>query len=350
MRSIVNIPAHMLRKMRASSMLRTSMAARAIVMNRGGSGATLFGVLPGMPISGSPVVGDAVAGADGAASSSVDSLGGDDDESRFPNAKLGDRDKSRSPPNPPPPLANEAGGDSSDSEDDEYLFNNARLGAGGDEDGELGVGGASVKQGLEHALNDTLYTGPTHTALFVRRGAAARAGSLSGRGASDSLLPPTAAPVGVPDDTLNSYVPLDDVGDSGLGAAYARATARAPGAAALDVTRAVVARRAMRVIYNAGDMRAAAAAAVLQYGDDLGGVPLTPGHDEGDFVNARRDTDFRPGEDPLRGERPRPRPRPAERAAKTRPSARRGVSISSKGVSISSRAPRKCPELTVSDL
>ena len=55
----------------------------------------------------------------------------------------------------------------------------------------------------------------------------------------------------------------------------------------------------MRAVYSPEELREAAAAAMVLHGADLEGFPLTPGHDAFNIMDARRDTDHRPGEDPL---------------------------------------------------
>ena len=189
-------------------------------------------------------------------------------------------------------------GQRSDSDDDAEVAAGRGLVSGG-----LGA----VKRALAGNLNDEPYLGPLRSVAAGRGGAASRALRRHRAGAQQQ---PSS---GTPDAALAALFPLDEgaaarelAGPSPAQRAAAPSFGvprpATPAQRAEHVARAVIARRALRAVYSASQLEEAAAAAMLLHGSDMDGFPLTPGHDAYNVMGARRDSDYRPGEDPLTSE------------------------------------------------
>jgi len=108
----------------------------------------------------------------------------------------------------------------------------------------------------------------------------------------------------LPDLSLAASMPLEEVflGPSSLARSSVPGGLKAPRTSEEKnsfVSDAVLTRRAMRALYEQPELEKAAAAYLTQFGGDLEGFPLSPGHDRFDPLLARRKTDFMPDEDPL---------------------------------------------------
>jgi len=182
-----------------------------------------------------------------------------------------------------------------EEDEDDDLF--ARGGGSDEEAGSDGDGGRGALRG---ALDDVPYTGPTRLAVV--------GDGWDRELTAGARAPPHAKPLGVPDFSLASVAMLQDSGEWAppppAGAPYGVPPPRSAAQEKRAMRNAVIMRRALRANYSEREIQDVAMAQWLQHRGDFGGVPLTPGHDPVNYMAARRETDYRPGEDPLTGAPP----------------------------------------------
>lgn len=212
---------------------------------------------------------------------------GEDEETRFLRAKDGDRGPGRERRN----IFDREGG----GEEVEESGDHEEAGASSLESSKgraiMEGGSMALRRVLADSLNDEPYRGSLRTVLVGRRGATSKGFRPSvGMGGSTPIHP-------LPDLSLAGSIPLLE---SFPRSSSARSSA--PGGLKAPSTReeknsilsdAVLTRRAMRALYEQPELENAAAAYVAQYGGDLDGFPLTPGHDRFDPLVARRTSDLR---------------------------------------------------------